>query len=86
MNNTEKEELRTEYNLLKAHKKALQSELLGAPKDSPIEYEIRQELSAVIARITDIHRTLLDARFGRFYPTTLINNFFDENINKGGRS
>ncbi len=75
MNNTEI--LKEEYALLKSNRKALLSELASAPKDSLIEYEIRQELTFCRARIAEIHHTLMAARFGRFYPTTIIENFFD---------
>lgn len=81
---TEKDSLKETYSILKATRKSLLQELREVPKDTPAEYTLRQELTAINAQIGHIHGALMDESFGRFYPTTIINNFFD-GPNRGTR-
>lgn len=84
MTNEEKEILKAKYQETKRLYQKARKDIASIPRDSREFYEVAGQLTSLQFTIRDIRDTLLRARFGQFYPTTIIENFMDEK-SIGGR-
>lgn len=87
MTRDEKENLKARYNVTKRLYKSLLEDIKNIPRDTRDYYEVSGELMILRMQIADIRSTLLEATFGRFYPTAILENFIlgnEENV-RGGR-
>lgn len=87
MSSEEKNLLKGEYNILKRSYAIYKREATKVPKDSLELYEIKQELTALGLRISQIRQAFFDDTFGRFYISTLLENFIfgEKRESLGGR-
>ncbi len=84
----EKEQIKQEYQKLKEVYKSLKKELLSTEPDSFERYDILCELSILGEQIKDIRRKLIDSKFQKYYPSTILYNFIfgeEEEHRIGGR-
>lgn len=82
----EKEQIKEEYKMLKQEYKSLKTDITIVPSDYMEHYRTKQELTAIIMRMAEIRRQLIDDRFSKFYPTTLLADFIlgsEENQREG---
>lgn len=79
----EKEQLRSYFGMLKREFKSFPKD----KRDTKEFYYLLQDLTVVSYRLDSIKRALFDARFRRFYLSTLLENFIfgEEEKVRGGR-
>lgn len=82
----EKNQIKEEYKRLKELYNILKEDITKVPSESRENYEMRSNMMVIVMRMREIRRQLIDDKFGRFYPTTILENFImgEEQI-RGGR-
>lgn len=86
MTNEEKIKLKKQYKMYKKAYYSLKKDIQKVPKDSIEEYEMLGSLTILGMQIANIRKALFDAKFRRFYLSTVLDNFiFEEKEVKGGR-
>lgn len=69
------EALKNELAQLKQVRKGLAKDIKVSPKESEAKYEMSFELSLLNYRIADIKGELFRDKFGKFFPSTIVDNF-----------
>lgn len=83
----EKNQIKEEYKRLKKLYGILKEDLTKVPSESRESYEMRSNMMVLAMRMREIRKQLIDAKFSRFYPTTILENFImgEEEQVRGGR-
>lgn len=76
------EALKNELAKLKQVRKNLVKDIKASPEESDARYDMSCELSILNFRIANIKGELFRDKFGKFFPSTIIDNFIFDDAEK----